>query len=94
MQFELFFKVEDNHGSVMKDVTIKIKNGKDVGELNTNEKGEAKAANKFEAKSVLSIDVSMLGYKTITQQITVDERQSKNTFYFKLELKSVIFVEF
>ena len=78
----------------MKDVTIKIKNGNDIEELKTNALGGAKATNKFEAKSVLSIDVSMLGYKTITQQITVDERQSKNTFSFKLELKSVIFVEF
>ena len=79
----------------MKDVTIKIKNGNDdIEELKTNEMGEATATNKLEAKTVLSIDVSMLGYKTITHQITVDERQSKNTFSFKLDLKSVIFVEF
>ena len=51
--------------------------------------GEAKATNKYGPGAELSLTVEKEGYGTVTLGITVDARQSENTFSFEMSIKSV-----
>ena len=92
LQLELSFKVVDENKNAIKDVTIKIKNEKDSEELKTDDNGEVKAEKKYAAGNKFSVEISKEGYKLdtdVTNGITVDARQSENTFSFKMKIKSV-----
>ena len=92
LQLELSFKVVDTKDAPLKDVTIKIKNDKESEEIKTDENGQGKAANKYAAGTKFNVEVSKEGYELVTdvtKGITVDARQSENTFSFKKNIKSV-----
>ena len=73
--------------SALNGVTIKIKGSE---ELKTDEKGNCKAIKKYQSGKTFDVELSMDGYKLVEQEIKIDERQSKNTFSFKMERKYVI----
>ena len=90
-QLEILFKVVDEMDeSVLNGVTIKMKNVKDSEDIKTDGEGNGKPIHKYQSGTTFDVEISMDGYKLIKQQIRVDERQSKNTFSFKMERKSVI----
>ena len=92
LQLELSFKVVDENENALKGVTIQIKNDKDSEELKTDDNGEVKAVKKYAAGNTFSVEISKEGYELdtdVTNGITVDARQSENTFSFKKNIKSV-----
>ena len=90
---ELTFKVVDQNGDALNDVNIEITNDQDESETVMIEaNGEAKATNKYGPGTELSVTVEKEGYSLVTdvtQGITVDARQSENTFSFEMSIKSV-----
>ena len=95
LQLELSFKVVDENENALKDATIKIKNDKDSEELKTDDKGEVKAAMKYPADTKFTVELNKAGYELITDvtnEITVDARQSENAFSFKMRIRSVSFI--
>ena len=95
LQLELSFKVVDEKENPLKDVTIKIENDKDSEELKTDDNGEVKAEKKYAAVTKFTVELSKDGYELVTDVtngITVDARQSENTFSYKMNIKSVSFI--
>ena len=97
LQLELSFKVVDAKDAPLKDVTIKIKNDKESEEIKTDENGQGKAANKYATGTKFNVEVSKDGYELVTdvtKGITVDARQSENTFSFQQKIKSVSIINY
>ena len=97
LQLELSFKVVDTKDAPLKDVTIKISNDKESEELKTDVNGHAKAAKKYAAGTKFNVEVSKEGYELVTdvtKGITVDARQSENTFSFQQKIKSVSIINY
>ena len=94
---ELSFKVVDAKDAPLKDVTIKIKNDKESEELKTDANGQVKAAKKYAAGTKFNVELTKEGYELVTDVtngITVDARQSENTFSFQQKIKSVCIINY